>query len=488
MRMSTSRGAHDASETALVGEYDVSKLVIQDHVGGKGHVSPGKAQPEHQIEATLASEETAPNPRSRKATQYMGLFRENAPDHKKGKDKTKEASHRRKASVGKDLVLVEEPVSHVADADDEKIASSHPFDGHETRANDNIEDSSAKAIKPKRPSYSRGTSSKSRSRRTSYMLEGGSEHNSPNLTLHYGNDNSANIEWHSGGGGQGTLPLRLLEEIRNHGKAASDQREVAGSRSHRRDTLSQVEAIQYELSSVSDGILARKIHKREPPAGEEDGDEDEEYESDKEQISSATYYPHQGRNLSDENEGEESKILRKSPNKEEFGATEIPEKIFFDAFQKEVIPETVQSAISLQSKSTIHTVQEDFQSSQPLSDLDDLQKSGSAAESSVSDTDYESWDESNNSHSGARSDGKGPGDDDTPTATPKASRNHLEQHANDAPLGSVELQPYKHQVGGHTKVFSFSKQAICKQLNNRENEFYEVIERNHPELLKFMPK
>jgi hypothetical protein len=29
---------------------------------------------------------------------------------------------------------------------------------------------------------------------------------------------------------------------------------------------------------------------------------------------------------------------------------------------------------------------------------------------------------------------------------------------------------------------------VCKQLNNRENEFYERIERRHPEMLMFLPR
>ncbi|KAG0157581.1 hypothetical protein PDIDSM_4766 [Penicillium digitatum] len=56
------------------------------------------------------------------------------------------------------------------------------------------------------------------------------------------------------------------------------------------------------------------------------------------------------------------------------------------------------------------------------------------------------------------------------------------------PLGAVELKPYRHQVGGHTTVFRFSRRAVCKQLNNRENEFYERIERRHPDMLLFLPK
>ncbi|KAI5928152.1 hypothetical protein F4810DRAFT_647223 [Camillea tinctor] len=56
------------------------------------------------------------------------------------------------------------------------------------------------------------------------------------------------------------------------------------------------------------------------------------------------------------------------------------------------------------------------------------------------------------------------------------------------PLEAIELIPYKHQVGGHTTIWRFSKRAVCKQLNNRENEFYEKIERYHRDLLPFLPR
>ena len=56
------------------------------------------------------------------------------------------------------------------------------------------------------------------------------------------------------------------------------------------------------------------------------------------------------------------------------------------------------------------------------------------------------------------------------------------------PRTKVVLEPYKHQVGGHSTIFRFSKRAVCKQLNNRENEFYERIEQRHPDMLKFLPR
>ena len=65
----------------------------------------------------------------------------------------------------------------------------------------------------------------------------------------------------------------------------------------------------------------------------------------------------------------------------------------------------------------------------------------------------------------------------------------LKGQLDDFPLlEAVELKPYDHQVGGHSTVYRFSRRAVCKQLNNRENEFYETIERTHADLLHFLPR
>ncbi|KAF5024251.1 hypothetical protein F66182_3683 [Fusarium sp. NRRL 66182] len=65
---------------------------------------------------------------------------------------------------------------------------------------------------------------------------------------------------------------------------------------------------------------------------------------------------------------------------------------------------------------------------------------------------------------------------------------HDPQQDPQEPLQAIELIPYKHQVGGHTTLWRFSRRAVCKQLNNRENEFYETIERYHRDLLPFLPR
>ncbi|KAL6877751.1 SAICAR synthase-like protein [Trichoderma longibrachiatum] len=81
------------------------------------------------------------------------------------------------------------------------------------------------------------------------------------------------------------------------------------------------------------------------------------------------------------------------------------------------------------------------------------------------------------------------------TATPKPRavthhEDHVHEHQHQArrPLQAIELIPYKHQVGGHNTLWRFSRRAVCKQLSNRENEFYETIERYHRDLLPFLPR
>ncbi|KAH9815910.1 hypothetical protein DFH28DRAFT_967319, partial [Melampsora americana] len=53
---------------------------------------------------------------------------------------------------------------------------------------------------------------------------------------------------------------------------------------------------------------------------------------------------------------------------------------------------------------------------------------------------------------------------------------------------TVPLEPFDNQVGGHHSIFRFSRRAVCKPLVSRENTFYEAVERDHPELLAFVPQ
>ncbi|KAL7424023.1 inositol polyphosphate kinase kcs1 [Cryptotrichosporon argae] len=53
---------------------------------------------------------------------------------------------------------------------------------------------------------------------------------------------------------------------------------------------------------------------------------------------------------------------------------------------------------------------------------------------------------------------------------------------------TVPLEPFKHAVGGHSSIYKFTRNAVCKPLVSRENLFYEEVERLAPALLPFIPQ
>jgi len=73
----------------------------------------------------------------------------------------------------------------------------------------------------------------------------------------------------------------------------------------------------------------------------------------------------------------------------------------------------------------------------------------------------------------------------TPNIT-KVAINSSEDELSIQP--NFPLKLYSHQVGGHTPFFWISDKALCKPLNNNERDFYELINKYHPDLNKFLPK
>ncbi|KAJ7499205.1 hypothetical protein FB451DRAFT_1204612 [Mycena latifolia] len=55
-------------------------------------------------------------------------------------------------------------------------------------------------------------------------------------------------------------------------------------------------------------------------------------------------------------------------------------------------------------------------------------------------------------------------------------------------LPHIPLRPFRNQVGGHSAIYKFTKQAVCKPLVSRENLFYESVEREAPPLLGYIPR
>ncbi|CAK5262948.1 unnamed protein product [Mycena citricolor] len=58
----------------------------------------------------------------------------------------------------------------------------------------------------------------------------------------------------------------------------------------------------------------------------------------------------------------------------------------------------------------------------------------------------------------------------------------------DQDLPHIPLRPFRNQVGGHSAIYRFTKQAVCKPLVSRENLFYESVERDAPPLLGYIPR
>jgi hypothetical protein len=184
---------------------------------------------------------------------------------------------------------------------------------------------------------------------------------------------------------------------------------------------------------------------------------------DREHISSALYFPHRQvrPDLSPELVGQDQQLMRTQSAGGPNQLHDIVEN--FDGS-----PDAVE--ISLQSE-----------------DENQLWK-GDLAESIDSDSqtsghEYDPY-SSGSDHDGFMTAYESETDDEH--RTPKAGSHP--KYVPRVPVGAVELKPFDHQVGGHSTVYRFSRRAVCKQLNNSENVFYETVEKYHPDLLEFMPR
>ena len=443
--------------------------------------STSKTHGDEQIEATLANEEPLSNARSRKASHYLGLFKENAPsqDQRKSKEKsTKEGYKARKGTITPDI-SEQTHIEHEAKVDTESIPkegsqnrSRHP-DADKEKLETGLDNRLLPSTEVPSKQYSTEPYSDS-SNRPSVEEKSPSEEQ----------ESVESIEWRSGDSSQGTLPLRLLEDIRNYHSSPGPSKE--GSR--KPQEVRKNRAPFHE--SASFGRVEHDAHEPRQITGEAQepkivDDDEDEYESDKEHISSATYYPHQG--PSPDNLGDTSPDHTSSLDDDDSdGAKKLTRETSLDTINEESKLTTEELLQHQKRYEEVRPGNDSYQRVRTLTGIHPSSRTDSNA-SSASESEYDSFDEIGRSDRGEES-GVTDDGDVTPTATPYAHEHFHRPKSRRGPLGAVQLQPYKHQVGGHTKVFSFSKQAICKQLNNRENEFYEVIERRHPEMLRFLPR
>jgi inositol-hexakisphosphate kinase len=472
-----------ANGTSVVAEEPGTGLDVD--TANKRKRSSSRGRVTEQIEATLTSEEPQSISRSRKASHYLGLFKENT-EQRKGNDKSRERSKSVRVSGVWEDTWVTDPqegkddIKDVADHSVEALSQPNlPTSTYELDIPGPLEDNY------NRPKSSRNSSSTQLSPSPLTDIS-----NKPK----YGrvatkNDLSRSVEsveWVSSQSSQGSLPLRLLEEIRNFHSLSSSSR-IEQAKFFRTDQTEQ----QYTSSGSTDATNRHgKDHGCDGSLPDRSVQEDKadttveenEYESDKEHISSATYYPHQAPSpdVLDDTDPDLNSPMESSDD-----AVKGAESSSISSIDEYHPDQAAEFSDALQSHEAIEWAQDTTKSRAPSERLR-IGKPDSNV-SSASESEYESLDDPVRSDKGEDS-GVTDGGEITPTATSSNRGPLVKSRFRSKPLRAVKLVPYEHQVGGHTNVYSFSKQAICKELNSRENEFYEIIEKKHPELLKFLPR
>ncbi|RAL14584.1 inositol polyphosphate kinase KCS1 [Aspergillus homomorphus CBS 101889] len=416
---------------------------------------------EQSIEANLTNAEPASHVRSRKSSHYLGLFKENttSPDRKRREERAGRHDDSAELHDSHRLITHSEPRFSLEHCDS-PLPLPSPTENGELATSKSLSQLSladTPLILPRIESE------------TSQAMHG---------------DNVIKSKPRA-------LPRSLLEEIRNFHLTPGGARGTSFSRSiptqfaeRGRDYFSKDHGSHGGLGShLSTSDSDRE--QRRPLEEEED-----------EQISSAVYFPHERVTVSEEvdssppyTEGHRGAApidISTAQN----GHVLMPKRHVSDE------PEGNHVDISLRSKNESRILHGDLQGI-PNAPIEELNEE-SLASIPERNNDYYSTCESefasaDDSGLSIRDEESSLTDeaDVTPTATPTQGPRFpraRRKHCNAAPLGAVELKPYRHQVGGHTTVFRFSRRAVCKQLNNRENEFYERIERRHPEMLMFLPR
>ena len=444
----------------------------------------GNGRVEKKIEATLPNVEQPSNARSRKSSHVLGLFKENtaSQESKKGQDKSR-------------------PELSALQGDDNMITSGHEDSASIQKVHGRDEPMTTKTFNPREPdldkekgplqypissedlqTLSTGAETSNDIEHTPSQLLSGKE----NLVLAAGNtrEDSSFLQVNES---DSAIIKTLSEEFGKYPHTTTSFHDKLGldkNTSNNSLNLKNTPVLSQRARSTADGLDDSK----EISLADRNGEAEEDEDSDKEQISSALYYPHQAPSP-DPLEDLNFNVTGQLEGSTDTESSRLGAR-FFDEQNNENQSEDVDIALQSQNKSRY--LHGDLQKTWVPS-AKNVEIAAESGASSTSDTEYESLDENVLSEAGEDSSLT----DElqtTPTATPSvkdsfvALRGRKPHRPRAAPLGAVELKPYNHQVGGHTKVFQFSKQAVCKQLSNRENVFYEVVEREHPDLLKFLPR
>ncbi|KGO74394.1 Inositol polyphosphate kinase [Penicillium italicum] len=383
------------------------------------------------IEANLPNAEPASNVRSRKSSHYLGLFKENtnsSPDRKRREDRGR-------------------PQDETLELRDRNMDYEQEL--HRSEQESTLRKSISLSALDDTPSF---------------QLPPPAE--TPQ-TLH-GDEPSKRRPT--------ALPRSLLEEIRNFHLTPGGSHGSSFSKS-----------IPTQYSERSRDYFQKDSHVEVSPS---DSFEQEERgsgqfgveEEENEQISSAVYFPHE-RTVPDGVDG-----LQQFPDgpldvqSVQLPAAEKGHELMLVPQERSDSPEKEISHvdISFRSKNESKILYGDIHS--PRENVPE--KLGTISESgdSICDSEIEPQSADESIHSADEAENL------SATPTQRSQLLSRSKPPPPGPLGAVELKPYRHQVGGHTTVFRFSRRAVCKQLNNRENEFYERIEQRHPDMLVFLPK
>ena len=438
--------------------------------------SRSRTHVEKSIEATLANAEPAKNVRSRKSSHYMGLFKENTavPEIKKRDVKSKETNSRpaeedflsTKAVAFREDGL-EQSNEGTSTTTNTKLRVSSPDNGN--RVSGSTERASSEPGAQEESDRPSSSAAPNPSQLSTMIIDTSqkSEH-SPYFRQQ--------DELQTPSFKRPRLPARLLQEIREHHNLTPGG--AQGS------TLSR------SLLSLAD----EKLGEVQLRCADLEPQEIEEHDEDEEHISSAVYFPHPGHTAeeiesftspNDPLEGALSHVVAPIPraaDKKKLKSESILP--FVDAVPHEHIDISVELK---HEKSVFHGDYQPLDESPVEAEWPALPTIGetvASSASSASESEFESGDDFGES-SQAEDGGT------TPTATSRRNNNFRSKQRRYSfigPKGAVVLEPYSHQVGGHSTIFRFSRRAVCKQLNNRENEFYERIERRHPDMLRFLPR
>jgi inositol-hexakisphosphate kinase len=458
---------------------DVQPSSLKQALQGRGtrserSSSRGRIHIEKSIEATLANVEPGKNVRSRKASHVMGIFRENVAP---GEDQ-KPVFARQKSTLGQEESI--QSTKHFA-AKTSSPTAVLPTEDYFTKTASTplLEDlQPPKSPSPvASPSANKSNAAEPRGRSklgpSSPISSKTPEEVSPLRPIHdpYFRKHD---ELKSAKSSQPPIPASLLREIREHHNVLPLRTQGTAVTSG---------TVKLPKPDVDDNAVERQGTRHEGPAKVED---------DEEHMYKMVYYPHPGPTA-------EEIAKFKSPGDEspEIEPLEESERLVHDTIrQPQDSGKTVDSSpsehidISVHSKhgkSVFHgdyyPEDEETEERTTTKRVPSLKTHLPPAALSASESEPESGDE--NGYLSQTDEGE-----TTPTATPRGPSSLLSRRKSksEGPKGAVVLQPYSDQVGGHSQIYALTKRAIMKQLNNRENEFYELIEINHPDMLKFLPR